>query len=390
MYPNISDLLKDVFGLNWKLPIQTFGFFVAIAFLGAAYVLSRELKRREKLGWLLGYEESYWIGKPLTSSELLFNGLIGFVLGYKLFPAFSHWSAFSMAPQSFLMNLDGNWAAGLALGGVFALWNYLAKKRKTLKEPILKKVLVMPHQRVGDFTVIAAIAGLIGAKLFDALENWHLYMSDPLDNFFSFSGLTYYGGLILAAIAMLWYARSKNINGWQLVDSAGPALMLAYGLGRIGCHMAGDGDWGIPNTHPKPWSWLPDWLWSYTYPHNINNAGIPIPGCTGPHCFQLPVGVYPTSLYELIACLILFSFLWSIRKRISIPGVLFGIYLILNGVERFLIELIRVNNRYHFFGISATQAEIISLLLVISGILLIAYCRKRHKPLGMPAATGAS
>ena len=156
----------------------------------------------------------------------------------------------------------------------------------------------------------------------------------------------------------------------HVADAMAPALMLAYGVGRIGCQVAGDGDWGIVNTNPKPFSWLPDWAWSYTYPNNVLGEGIPMADCTGQYCAQLPLPVYPTPLYEIIAALLLFVFLWSIRKKIKTPGVLAAIYLIVNGIERFLVESIRVNTKYSFFGIHPTQAELIAAFLVVSGIVL--------------------
>jgi len=237
--------------------------------------------------------------------------------------------------------------------------------------------MVMPHQRVPDFTVMAAIAGLIGAKIFHNLENWNDFVQDPIGSLVSFSGLTFYGGLIVAAIVIIRYANKKQINTFHLIDSAAPALMLAYGVGRMGCHFSGDGDWGIVNTHPNPFSWLPDWAWSFNYAHNVVNEGIPIPGCDGRYCHMLQPPVYPTPLYEIIACLLLFLVLWSIRKKITVPGVIFGIYLILNGIERFFIEKIRVNTRYSIFGFHPTQAEIISTLMVIGGALLIWYSRRK-------------
>jgi prolipoprotein diacylglyceryltransferase len=158
-----------------------------------------------------------------------------------------------------------------------------------------------------------------------------------------------------------------------MLDIGGPGMMLAYGIGRIGCQMSGDGDWGIYNLKPKPhWlSWMPDWMWGFKFPHNVNNEGNIIPGYIGKFNHELPAPVYPTSFYESVICILLFLFLWSIRDRIKIPGVMFGIYMILNGVERFFIELIRVNTKYHVAGISFTQAEMISLLMVIGGAALI-------------------
>jgi prolipoprotein diacylglyceryltransferase len=155
--------------------------------------------------------------------------------------------------------------------------------------------------------------------------------------------------------------------------------MLAYGVGRLGCQLAGDGDWGINNVSPKPgiMSFLPDWFWSYRYPHNVNNEGIPIPGCIGNHCNELAIGVFPTPLYESIACILLFFVLWSMRKKIKVPGVLFSVYLLLNGIERFFIELIRVNSKSSFGGIEYSQAQLISSLLIVIGIAGIIILSRR-------------
>ncbi|MEQ1678954.1 MAG: prolipoprotein diacylglyceryl transferase family protein, partial [Chitinophagaceae bacterium] len=147
--------------------------------------------------------------------------------------------------------------------------------------------------------------------------------------------------------------------------------MLAYSLGRIGCQVSGDGDWGIPNSRPKPFSWLPDWMWSYRYPHNVNEVGDLIPGCTDvKFCKQLPDGVFPTPFYEIVACFLLFLVLWSLRKKFKIPGTLFALYQMLNGMERFFIEKIRVNTTMNFLGITVTQAEVISALLFLSGLFI--------------------
>ncbi|MFM8433076.1 MAG: prolipoprotein diacylglyceryl transferase, partial [Bacteroidota bacterium] len=169
---------------------------------------------------------------------------------------------------------------------------------------------------------------------------------------------------------VLWYARKNSIPLVHLCDSAAPGLMLAYGTGRIGCQLSGDGDWGIDNTAPKPdWmSFLPDWSWSYTYPHNVINEGVPIPGCYGRYCSELSTAVFPTPLYEAVACILFFFLIWGLRKNITIPGRIFSLYLLLNGIERFLVELIRVNSKYHLSGFSFTQAQLISFLLLITGI----------------------
>jgi len=136
--------------------------------------------------------------------------------------------------------------------------------------------------------------------------------------------------------------------------------------------------------------WLPKWMFAYSYPHNVINSGIEITGNKErekipKHDYQLPIPVFPTPFYETTMCALLFIVLWAIRKRIKITGVLFSVFLIMNGIERFFIEKIRVNIKYHIFGYKITQAEIISTLLFISGILLLVYLlRKKNK---IPVAT---
>jgi prolipoprotein diacylglyceryltransferase len=148
-----------------------------------------------------------------------------------------------------------------------------------------------------------------------------------------------------------------------------PALLLAYGIGRIGCQMSGDGCWGMVNLNPKPeWlGFLPGWMWAFDYPNNVINAGILIPGCEGSHCHVLGQPVYPTPFYETVMALLLFAVLWMIRKRVRIHGYLFSIYLILNGMERVTIEQLRVNIQYDFLGMKITQAEIIAVGLIAAG-----------------------
>ena len=98
--------------------------------------------------------------------------------------------------------------------------------------------------------------------------------------------------------------------------------------------------------------------------------GEPIPGCIGKYCNELHTGVYPTPFYEIVACFILFLLIWALRKRFKVPGTLFGFYLMLNGLERFFIEKIRVNIRLDIFGFHPTQAEVISSLLFLSGLMI--------------------
>ena len=127
---------------------------------------------------------------------------------------------------------------------VFLKWQEKNKQKQVTPEWI--EVSVNPSELVGNITIIAAAAGLLGAKIFNDLENIDSFIKDPIGETFSFSGLTMYGGLIFGAIAVIWYGRKNKIPALVLCDANAPGLMLAYGFGRIGCQVAGDGDWGIP------------------------------------------------------------------------------------------------------------------------------------------------
>ncbi|MEJ7827286.1 MAG: prolipoprotein diacylglyceryl transferase family protein [Segetibacter sp.] len=378
MYPNLYYAFKDLFGVEWtglKL-VNSFGFFVALAFLSAAYILTIELKRKSKQGLLSYKEEKIVVGKPATAGELLLNFLLGFLMGYKLIGAFIDRNALADT-QSYILSAQGNWPAGIIVGLLFAGLKWREKNQDKLAKPEERTVRIWPADRVGDMVIYAAVFGFLGAKIFHNLENIDDLIKDPIGSLLSFSGLTIYGGLICATIPIWFYCKRNNMNPIYVADAIAPALMLAYGVGRIGCQVAGDGDWGIDNTAPNRFSWLPDWFWAYSYPHNVLNEGIPIPGCVGQYCNMLPQPVFPTSLYEVIASLLIFAFLWSIRKRISTPGVMAAIYLILNGIERFLVEKIRINTRYNIFGFHPTQAELIAGAMIIFGIILLIYFKRK-------------
>ena len=381
MYPNLYYAFRDLFNVEWQPLrfINSFGFFVAISFILAAVTLSAELRRKSKQGLLQPTEVQVMVGKPASFIDLFLNFLLGFVLGYKILALFIMNKSVTDDPQAFIFSDRGSWPAGIALGLLFAGLKWWEKRKQVLEKPEMRKIRIWPQDRVGELTILALVFGLIGAKLFDAFENWNDFIKDP-SILFSAEGLTFYGGLICAALAIWWYAKKHKIGFWHLNDAAAPGLMLAYSVGRIGCQVSGDGDWGIVNTNPKPFSWLPDWMWGYTYPHNVArmDSTNPIPGCNDKYCFELAQPHYPTPFYETIMAFILFLLLWSLRKRLKIPGTLFVLYLIVNGLERFFIEKIRVNTKMNVFGVEFTQAELISSLLVISGVVLWFYLRKRN------------
>jgi phosphatidylglycerol:prolipoprotein diacylglycerol transferase len=379
MYPTISHLIEDLFGIYIPLPIQTFGFWVAIAFLAASYIIKIELQRKEKEGKISIIKIKKIVGLKLNSIDIGIALFSGFLIGFKLLEAIFNYEDLVADPQSFILSLRGNLFGGM-LFAILSLYNKQKEnKKQELDKPKEIDKEIHPYELVGNITIIAAISGIIGAKIFHNLENIKDFLADPIGQIMAFSGLTFYGGLICGAISVVLYCRKYKLNVLHLIDSAAPALMLAYGVGRIGCQMSGDGDWGIVNLTPKP-EWLnsfPDWIWSYDFPNNVINAGIYIDGCTGRFCSVLPQPVWPTALYEVIMCIILFSVLWLIRKRITIPGLLFCIYLIMNGIERFFIEKIRVNTEYDIFG-GITQAEIISFCLIITGLLFSLFLLRKN------------
>ena len=384
MYPNLYYAFRDLFGIEWSALriVNSFGFFVALAYILAAAILASELKRKSKQGLLQPTEVQVMVGKPAKFTDLFLNFLLGFFLGYKILALFIMDKSVTDDPQAFIFSERGSWPLGILLALLFTGLKWWEKKKQQLEKPELRKLRIWPEDRVGEITILALVFGLLGAKLFDTFENWDDFIADPA-SMFSARGLTWYGGLICASLAIWWFAKKHKIGFWHLNDAAAPALMMGYAFGRIGCQVSGDGDWGIENFSPKPFSWMPDWIWSYTYPNNVNEAGVKIEGCLDTrYCYQLEYAVYPTPFYETVICLILFMIIWSLRKKFKVPGTLFAFYLVLNGLERFFIEKIRVNIQMNIFGIEMTQAELISGLLIITGLGLWYYLYKRNKSPG--------
>lgn len=380
MYPRFSDLINDFLGTSIVLPVQTYGFFVAMAFLVAGAILYLELKRKERNGLIPAQTKKVLAGKPPSTNEYLTTGLLYFAIGYKIIGLLLNYDQMSDNPQQYLLSWKGNFVAGVLLAGAALYLVYRKGQKEKLEKPVEKEIEIHPYQLTPAIVLVAAFAGIVGAKLFDVVEHLGEFFRDPLGTLFSFSGLTFYGGLIVAAFAVSWYGEKNKIRWPVMADSVAPALMLAYAVGRIGCQLSGDGCWGVPNPHPQPeWlSFLPDWTWSFTYPHNVINEGVPMPGCDGNFCHELGQPVWPTPFYETTISTVFFLILWGIRKSIAIPGILFSIYLILNGTERFFIEFIRVNIQYSIFGIPMTQAQAIAILIVLAGIAGILYFRHRH------------
>jgi phosphatidylglycerol---prolipoprotein diacylglyceryl transferase len=214
-----------------------------------------------------------------------------------------------------------------------------------------------PEEVVGDLLLLAVIAGFVGARIFHILEYPIEFMSNPWGMIFTRSGFTYYGGLIVGILVGVSYLRHRKLAIAPFCDAVAPALILGYAIGRLGCQLSGDGDWGISaNMALKP-EWIPGWLWAQTYENNI--LGVVI----------VPPGVYPTPIYECAMGVGSFVILWGARKHTFQAGWLFSLYLVLTGIERIVIEQIRVNSSTSIFGISVTQAEAISGVSILLGVL---------------------
>ncbi|MDB5123185.1 MAG: lgt 1 [Mucilaginibacter sp.] len=368
MFPTLTDLIQYIFHVHLLIPIQTFGFFVALSFFITYFVFVAELKRKEADGQISAYTADEQVGAPASIPELIVNGLLGFLFGFKIVELVLHYKIFAADPGAFIFSVHGNLPGGLICGLIFMIWIYIDRKRDQLPKPVVKTKVVHPYQLMVYLAFVLGISGVIGSKLFSILENFQDFIYHPVDTLFSRNGFNYYGGLIFGSLAWLYICHKKGMKLIHLADIGSPGMMLAYGIGRIGCYLSGDGDWGIVSSAKPVWlTWLPDGIWSFKFPHNAIDAGELIPGCFGEHCRQLPRGVYPTSLYEAVLCVALFGIMWGIRKYIRTPGLMFYLFLILNGAERLLIETIRINQRYHFFGMVFTQAEIIGIILVAGG-----------------------
>lgn len=365
MYPTLYDAFLDLFGLS--IPtlkvVMTFGFFVAMAFIAAYLVMTSELKRLEAAGKIKSLKKTI---KPVSpTADMVMNIVIGFLVGYKLIALVLNIDEYGDNPQGFILSREGSLLYGLIGAVVAGVYKYYERKRKPPKTEAYT-IDFHPYEMMGNMTFIAALAGFAGAKIFHHLENWSDFIADPIGALSDpFSGLTFFGGLICGGAAVLWYAKKHGVKWNLMLDVGAPAMMLAYGVGRMGCHFSGDGDWGIVNTATKPsfLNWLPDWAWAYDYPNNV--LGI-----------QLADPVFPTPLYEIFMALGIFGILWMIRSKFSAAGMLFSVYLILSGIERFVIESIRVNTKLHFAGLTFTQAEMISVVFVILGAVGLWYFKK--------------
>ena len=258
-----------------------------------------------------------------------------------------------MCPRLFQIGPFTVYGYGFMLAVGFIAGSYLLVrefKRRTLDPNIANNI-----------TLIALGAGVAGSKILYLLENWSSFISDPIGMTFNPGGLTFYGGFLLAAFSIYVYGRKKGIHFFTIGDAIAPGLMLGYGIARIGCHLAGDGDYGFPTSLP----WGTDYSHG-TYPPSAAFKDFPeitsqFPGGIVPN--HIPC--HPTPVYEFILCALMCWFLWRIRKKTSPTGKLFMTYLMFAGIERFAIEFLRPNPRI-VLGLS--EAQLIAIVLVAVGL----------------------
>jgi phosphatidylglycerol:prolipoprotein diacylglycerol transferase len=368
MYPTLRHLFFDMTRIDFPLLglVQMTGLFFALAFLASGLLLYWELKRRANLGDLKGRSVEIDVGGSLAIGELALHLILGALLGYKgidllLRPELYSGPAADKALWSFS---HGSWWGALLGAAFFVGWKIWEKDRELKKYPEPQEItqLIMPHDRVGDIVLIVSLSGVAGSKLLYLFESG--LQQGLWTALTSLSGLSIYGGLIAALVVLLVYAHRKEIAALQLLDALAPILFLAYGLGRLGGHLAGNGYWGMLADAPVPSGW--PIRWASTYPNNLANKGVPIDDCggylpsQGDYCLELPEAVYTIGLWEFWICLFVFALLWGLRTKLKPVGMLFALNLIFNALMRWQIERFRVE------GFSPTQG--IALAMLVGGI----------------------
>jgi len=208
-----------------------------------------------------------------------------------------------------------------------------------------------------EVVIVALVGGLVGARLNFVIENYDAVKDDLLGNVFSGAGLVWFGGAVGGATGVaLWAWRRKMLN-LNLLDLCAVPLSVGYAIGRIGCQVSGDGDYGTAWNGP----------WAMAYPDGTKPIDTP---------------VHPTPIYETLAMGLVAYFLWRLRDRVQ-PGILFAIYLVFAGTERLLVEFIRRNDAV---VLGLTQAQLISIVMMAAGLVWLGV-RARRGPLAKPAPT---
>lgn len=204
-------------------------------------------------------------------------------------------------------------------------------------------------QDLEGYPVTALLAGIVGAKLYWVLFHFDRVLEDPLG--ILSAGFTWYGGLVGGAIGALWLARRHHQPLWSLCDAFAPGLAAAYGIGRIGCQLSGDGDYGPPSDLP----------WAMAYPKGMVPVDVP---------------VHPTPVYEVLMMIPIVAILWALRRQDRSPGWLFGVYLVLVGAERWISEIFRRRGPDDL-TLGMSTAQWLSVAAVLFGLWLV---QDRRRP----------
>jgi phosphatidylglycerol:prolipoprotein diacylglycerol transferase len=242
---------------------------------------------------------------------------------------------------------------GLCFGLAFVVSGAMVARR--LKE------LGRPPDWAYEMVFAALIGGLVGARLYWVIDNTAAVRGDVLGSLFGGTGLVWFGGALGGAAAVLLWAHRKGMFNLLLLDLCAPALAMGYAVGRIGCQVSGDGDYGIPTDLP----------WGMAYPHGI----VPTADV-----------VHPTPIYETLAMGLVAWALWRARDAFR-PGVLFAFYLVFAGAERLLVEFIRRNEPV-LAGL--TQAQLASVVMLVAGLVWIVLAARAGGLRAVPAARAAT
>ncbi len=209
---------------------------------------------------------------------------------------------------------------------------------------------------IGDLVFAAVIGGLLGAKLY------YVFLMGDITTLWSRGGFVFWGGLMGGIAAVMWVIRIKKLSIMRISDVAGIAIAAAYAVGRTGCWAVGD-DYGRPWNSPFAVK-FPDGAPPSTAGNMHALFGIPVPAGVSP---DTVLSVYPTQLMEVALGFVMFLILWRLRDHEHAEGWLFGVYMVLAGIERFAIEFLRAKDD-RFFGVFTT-AQLIAIAFVVGGVI---------------------
>jgi phosphatidylglycerol:prolipoprotein diacylglycerol transferase len=204
----------------------------------------------------------------------------------------------------------------------------------------------------GPMVIMALVGGVLGAKIYFFIEHPQYLKQDLFHAVFSGEGLVWYGGLAGGFLLVSWYVIHKQLNYLRVADLIAPLLLLGQAIGRIGCFLSGDGDYGPPSDVP----------WAMAFPDGV---------------VPTEVAVHPTPIYDTVLLLTLFLILWRLRKKAYPAGTHSGLFLIFIGTERFTTEFWRTSDKYIFNALS--EAQCISLFAILLGFILIAILYKKNR-----------